>query len=326
MKNTEINPIEKTMAEPPVSNDDEGEPATERFSVVAKNNNTPQGKVEYTNPSFGERLKTAFQKLFRLDKQSSLEESVADLINEHDPEHQHIGIEERAMLNNVLGMHERRVCDVMIPRTDITAISDETTLDEIKQLILDKEHTRLPVYHENMDNITGFIHIKDIIPYLDKEKPFVLATIIRKALFVPPSMRVLDLLKKMKASRVHIGMVMDEYGGTDGLVTIEDLVEEIVGEIRDEHDLPEALHIHMINERLLEVNARVQIPDLEERIAIPLADEHQKEEFDTIGGLVFDMAGSVPEKGDRITHPSGVEFEIIESDLRRISILRVHLP
>lgn len=322
MKNTQVRTLTKDMSDTSEPIDDEGETTRSSHIGTRINDNTPKAKMR--KKSFWEIIRSFFLRIARIDSRESLEESVVELINEHDPEQKHIGADERVMLSNILGFHEVKVSDVMVPRPDIVAISDEESLDDIKAILIEKEHTRIPVFHENMDNVTGFIHIKDIIPYLGTNKPFLVNEILRKALFVPPSMKILDLLKKMKTSRVHIALVMDEYGGTDGLVTIEDLVEEIVGEIKDEHDSYDPDEVRIINEKLIEISARAKVRSLENILSMTLVDPEQKEEFDTVGGLVFHIAGRVPEEKEKIKHSSGIIFEIIEADPRRVTSVRVH--
>ncbi|MCH2037855.1 MAG: hemolysin family protein [Rickettsiales bacterium] len=322
MKNIQVEPLTKDMSDLSEPIDDEGETTNVSRVETQVNDNNPTTKPK--KKGLFESLRGLFFKITRMDTRESLEESVVELINEHDPEHKHIGTDEREMLSNVLGFHELKFNDVMIPRPDIVAVADDITLDDIKTLLNDKEHTRIPVYHENMDNITGFIHIKDIIPYLGTNKTFSVQSIIRKALFVPPSMKIIDLLKKMKNSRVHIALVMDEYGGTDGLVTIEDLVEEIVGEIKDEHDTLDTDEVRIIQENLIEVNARTKVTVLEKTLDMPLISDEQRDEFDTVGGLIFEIAGRVPEKSEKIKHSDDIMFEIVEADPRRVTLVRVH--
>jgi len=284
------------------------------------------GKRNNTN-SFINKTRDKIAKLISFKGgQSSLEEELAELIEEHDPEGMRVGSEERSILHNVFGLSEKCVSDVMVPRTDIVAAEYTTTLDELKNIIIDKEHTRIPVYKESLDNVVGFIHIKDLVQYLGapSKKNFSIQDILRETLFVPPSMKVIDLLLKMQAKRVHLALVLDEYGGTDGLVTLEDLVEEIVGEIEDEHDEQEEHEeIKSIDESSFEVNARMNVEDLEKRLRMTLVSGDEAEDFDTLGGLIFYMLGHVPSKGEIIKHKAGIEFEVLEADPRKVSRLLV---
>lgn len=218
--------------------------------------------------------------------------------------------------------------DIMIPRTDIVAVNYSSLLDEISKIFLDSRHTRIPVYKEELDNIIGFINIKDILPYLltPKDNPnFKIDAVLRKLLIVSPSMKIYDLLEEMRQTRTHIALVVDEMGGIDGLMTIEDLVEEIVGEIEDEHDQgDEELEFKVIDEKTFEVSGRIEIEDLEEKLGLKLSEEGD-EEYDTLGGLILSISGTVPNKGDSISHPSiAMVFEILDSDPRRIKKVLIH--
>jgi magnesium and cobalt transporter len=256
---------------------------------------------------------------------TSLEESVAELMEERASEGAtSLGKEERALLHNLFAFSEKTVDDVMIPRTDIIAVESSANLSELQALVAEHEHTRMPVYTDKMDNIEGFIHIKDLIPYLGARKSFSLERIIRKVLFVPPSMRIVDLLAKMRSDRVHMALVTDEYGGIDGLVTIEDLVEEIVGEIKDEHDTVEEADLVALNDHTLDASARLPIEKLEERLGLSFLDDEDEDDFDTLGGLIFSLFGYVPKKGERIMHPNGVEFEVADADPRKVTRVLIH--
>lgn len=257
--------------------------------------------------------------LLGMRRESTLEESVAELIEEHESEGEPLSMEERTMITNVIGFKDLDVEDVMVPRSDIVAVQDDITLVDLRTLILEKEHTRMPVYHESLDDILGFIHIKDFIRYLGTDTEFSVKDIIRNILVVPPSMPVIDLLVKMRASRVHMALVVDEHGGTDGLVTIEDLMEEIVGEIEDEHDTEEEeFTVKEMADSTLDVSARMKIEELESKLNMKLVDDIEDVDFETVGGLIFSLAGKVPEVGETIDHPSGLQFEVTEADPRRI--------
>ncbi|MBM3511163.1 MAG: HlyC/CorC family transporter [Alphaproteobacteria bacterium] len=230
--------------------------------------------------------------------------------------------EERLMLMNILKLDELKVGEVMVPRADIVALEAQATLDEAMTLIRKEMHSRIPVYRDTLDHIIGMVHVKDLIGQVHS-RTFDLGKVMRKSLFVPPSMSVRDLLAKMRASRIHLAIVVDEYGGTDGLVTIEDLVEEIVGEIRDEHDEVEAPLLVTLANGAIEADARLPIADLERHFGLKLRDEEREETIDTVGGLVAALMGHVPRTGERVRHPSGVELEVIDADLRRVKRLRV---
>ena len=183
-------------------------------------------------------------------------------------------------------------------------------------------HSRLPVYRDNLDDALGMVHIKDVLAWRGEAKDFGLSRILRQALFVSPSMRVLELLLEMRVKRVHLALVVDEFGGIDGLVTIEDLVEEIVGEIEDEHDVADEPELMLDADGNLDADARAPIEALE-ALAGSVFSEEEREDIDTLGGLVFSLAGRVPIRGELIRHASGLEFEIVDADPRRVKRLRV---
>ena len=232
--------------------------------------------------------------------------------------------------------HILSVQDVMVPRANIVAADSTASLKELTQTFKDAGHSRLPVYKDTLDEPIGMVHIKDVLPYLlfnakgrtaktypDKK---IVASIKRPVLFVPPSMLAQDLLKRMQARRTHMAIVVDEYGGTDGIVTIEDLIEEIVGEIEDEHDEIDS-EIQIVTGKggrsVWEADARTGIDDFEKALGRDFATADEEEDVDTLGGLVFTLAGRVPERGEIIRHPDGVEFEVVDADPRRVKRLRI---
>ncbi len=232
--------------------------------------------------------------------------------------------------------HLITVEDVMVPRADIVAVDTRATLTELSETFKEAGHSRLPVYKDTLDEPLGMVHIKDVLPYLmfdakgrnGKAYPNkkILQYIRRPVLFVPPSMLAQDLLKRMQARRSHMAIVVDEYGGTDGIVTIEDLVEEIVGEIEDEHDDidPEIQIVTGKGGRSVwEADARTDIDDFEKALGRDFATPDEEDDVVTLGGLVFTLAGRVPERGEIIHHPDGIEFEVIDADPRRVKRLRI---
>lgn len=230
--------------------------------------------------------------------------------------------QERLLIQNILHLRETTAYDVMIPRADIVAMRADLTLEQAIKQIRGDGHSRLPVYREQLDDIFGMVHVKDVFGYVGRTEEFSLEAILRKPLMVVPGIRVLDLLLQMRQQRVHMALVVDEYGGIDGLVTIEDLVETITGDIADEHDDEE---VPMVTERpdgALDLNARMPVAEFEERVGPILSEDERDADIDTIGGLVFTLAGRVPAKGEVISHPSGLEFRILEADARRIRRLR----
>ncbi len=251
---------------------------------------------------------------------------------------------ERTILQNVLSLGEKRVEDVMVPRADIEAIDIESSLGDMIARFRLVGHSRIPVYADNIDNITGFIHVKDALRRItaqvtepDKEVPVRLVSpalkqklgkldIVRTVLFVPPLMPVGDLLQQMQLKRVHMAIVIDEYGGTDGVVTIEDLLEAVVGDIEDEHDTEDGPLIRKINSNIYIASARAELGDVEAAIGPEFDPGEHGGEVDTIGGLVFALAGRVPEKGETVGGIKNFEFEVLQADtrqLRRIKIKRI---
>jgi CBS domain containing-hemolysin-like protein len=264
--------------------------------------------------------------LKRLFKSGNGENSARDVLEELIEEREEgevpIDDEERLLLANILELKDRTIHDVMVPRADIIPIECESNLSNVIDLITREGHSRMPVFRGALDDAIGMIHIKDVLAWRGKDSEFSLRDIVRKVLFVPPSMQVLELLLEMRATRCHMALVVDEYGGIDGLVTIEDLVEEIVGEIEDEHDqTDEPIMVDDPNGTLI-ADARATIEMLEERLGVLVSDE-EREDIDTLGGLVFSLAGRVPVRGELISHPSGLEFEILDADPRRIKRLRL---
>jgi CBS domain containing-hemolysin-like protein len=212
----------------------------------------------------------------------------------------------------------------MIPRTDIFAVPDSIDSDELKQQIAENRHTRIPVYDGSLDNVTGFLHIKDFMMCLMTGVSFDIATMKREILFVPASMKIVDLLLKMRLSSSHVAIVVDEYGGTDGLVTMEDLFEEIVGEIHDEHDdAGDQPEIRWVSDRTLEADARVDIDEVSQQLQLDLAASQPNDDFDTLGGLLFSHLGRIPAKGEVIEFDEGLKFEITSADPRRIRKVRI---
>jgi len=217
----------------------------------------------------------------------------------------------------------------MVPRANIVAISENSSLKILSSLMSDSKHSRIPVFEDNLDKITGMIHIRDLFNHFENSSDFKVqrqATKIlsRKILFTSPSMKILDLLLKMRSEKIHMAIVVDEYGGTYGLATIEDLVEEIVGEIEDEHDLVQREYFKKISKTSYELSSRMLIEDFEKKIGKKIKIE-EREKVDTVGGLVFSIAERVPGRGEVINHPSGIEFSVLEADTRRIKKLLVQI-
>ena len=252
-----------------------------------------------------------------------LRENLSELIVESEEEQGPFNREERLMLMNILKLHQLRVDDVMVPRPDIVAIEAAAPLGKVVEAMHEAFHSRLPIYQDTLDHVLGFVHIKDLLAYWRSRVDFSLADVAHDVLFVPPTMSVLDLLLRMREAHIHMALVVDEFGGTDGLVTIEDLVEEIVGEIEDEHDQVEAPTIEERPDGTLIADGRADIDEFEARVGVDLLPEERDEDVDTLGGFVFSLVGRVPQRGELISHPSGLEFEVLDADPRRVRRLRV---
>jgi len=260
--------------------------------------------------------------------ESSLRESIAELMQEAaEPpppgEAPELDSQERALIANVLRLRGTTAYDVMVPRADIVAIRADATLEAALALIRREGHSRLPVYREQLDEIVGMVHIKDVYGYVGKPEAFRLEEILRQPLLVAPQIPVLDLLFQMRQKHMHLALVVDEYGGIDGLVTIEDLVEEIVGDIADEHDEAEASMITERPDGAFDVDARLSIAALEERLGPVLTAEERMADLDTVGGLVVTLAGRVPTRGEVVRHPAGLDFRVLDADARRVRRLRI---
>jgi CBS domain containing-hemolysin-like protein len=212
-----------------------------------------------------------------------------------------------------------------VTRGDIIAVPSDISFDDLVRAFNDAGHSRLPVYGESLDEVVGMIHIKDLfLANMDPARDRSMTALMREPLFVPESMGVIELLARMRAERTHLAIVVDEFGGTEGLVTIEDVVEEIVGDIEDEHDEAEAGMLTLLEDGLWEADARVELEELQSVVDPKLTAED--DDVDTLGGLVFLMAGRIPEVGECVSHPSGWKLEAVESDPRRIIRVRLHAP
>ena len=232
---------------------------------------------------------------------------------------------ERQMLRNLLHFGERNAGDICVTRGDIVAVPSTISFDDLVRAFAEAEHSRLPVYGESLDEVVGMVHIKDLFSAnFDPSRDRSLAALMRSPLFVPESMGAIDLLARMRAERTHLAIVVDEFGGTEGLVTIEDVVEEIVGEIEDEHDIEEVGLLTMLDDGLWEADARLELDDLREAVDTRLTAED--DEVDTVGGLTFLLAGRILQPGESVEHPSGWRLESVDADARRIKRVRLHAP
>jgi magnesium and cobalt transporter len=232
---------------------------------------------------------------------------------------------ERDLLLNILQFGGLRADDVMVPRADIDAVPADISLAELVRVFNDRQHTRLPVYRETLDDVIGFVHLKDLMARWGETGPFALKDVVRNVLFAPPSMPVPDLLIRMRTTRIHMALVIDEYGGVDGLITIEDLVEQIVGDIEDEHDEREGPLLLAKDDGSWEADARAPIDQFEAEIGRDLLPDDEDEYIDTLGGLVVSLIGRVPQRGELVSHPAGLEFEVVDADPRRVKRLKVRV-
>lgn len=269
--------------------------------------------------------------LFGDSEGETLRDKLEDAIDEHEEEGGRapagdLAPIERQMLRNLLHFGERDAGDVGVPRADIIAVEETTSFTALVELFADAGHSRLPVYRDALDTVIGMVHIKDVFAILATGAPHppTLAGLIRQPLYVPQSMGALDLLAQMRSSRTHLAIVLDEYSGTDGLITIEDLIEEIVGEIEDEHDEAPTALLVPIDGGGWEADARAELEDVGAAVDPRLA--QVDEDVETIGGLAFVLAGHVPKAGEFLQHNSGWKLEIIEADPRRVTRLRLHPP
>ena len=266
--------------------------------------------------------------IFGEDSEPTLREEIEEAIDEAEESRPVAGDQsptQRPKLRNRLHFGGPSAGDICVTRGDIIAVPSGVTFDDLVRAFADAGHSRLPVYGDSLDEVIGMVHIKDVFianhnPALERS----MAALMREPLFVPESMGVIELLARMRSQRTHLAIVVDEFGGTEGLVTIEDVVEEIVGEIEDEHDEDEAGMLTMLDDGLWEADARVELEELAETVDPRLSSE--EDEVDTLGGLVFLLAGRIPAKGDCVIHSSGWRFEAIDSDPRKIIRVRLHAP
>ena len=253
-----------------------------------------------------------------------LKEMIGEAGEDEAGESSTISAQEKSLLINLIHFGELTVQDVMVPRAQIMGVEKNVSSAEIKKHIVEIGHTRIPVYDGSLDAIEGFIHVKDMFSHLASGEAFELPRILRDILFVPPSMRIVDLLLKMRVSGCHIAIVVDEFGGTDGMVTMEDLFEEIVGEIMDEHDGHETTEsMRWLGDHVVEVDARTSIEKLEEAFGEKLCDEEIAEDVDSLGGMVFTLLGRIPVRGEVHMLKPTLKAEILQADPRRIRLVRI---
>ena len=266
--------------------------------------------------------------LFGDDAEPTLRDEIEEAIDEAEesrPVAGDLSPAERQMLRNLLHFGEKTAGDICVTRGDIIAVPKTIGFDELVHAFADAEHSRLPIYAESLDAVIGMVHVKDVFAAnIDPARDRSLDALMRSPLFVPESMGAIDLLARMRADRVHLAIVVDEFGGTEGLVTIEDVVEEIVGEIEDEHDIEEIGLLTMLDDGLWEADARLELDDLQEAVDRRLTAED--DEVDTVGGLTFILAGRILQPGESVCHPSGWRLESVDADTKRIKRVRLHAP
>ncbi|MDI2089849.1 hemolysin family protein [Commensalibacter oyaizuii] len=279
-------------------------------------------------------LRSTISKWIHRKRHPNLRQSIVNLVDEEHGNHpsqpntspEELSTHERLLISNILRLRGKTADDVMVPRADIFAIADDISFEKALEVMRHENHSRVPVYHNELDNIVGMIHVKDLIAYTGRQEEFDITNLLRQPLFIAPQIPVLDLLVQMRLHRIHLGLVIDEYGSIDGLVTIEDLVETIVGDIADEHDDPDVPMIIERDSHTLDLDARMLLEDLAKRIGTFLTEEEEHSDIDTIGGLVFRLAEHVPTKGEVLTHSTGLVFRVIDADPRHIRRLRMHIP
>ena len=267
-------------------------------------------------------IKKLVKFLFYSSEQGNLRESIQDAIEESSNDAgSNLTSKEKTILENILTINKLKAYDIMVPRADIICASHNASFDDLIKIINAESHSRIPIYRKDLDDVLGMIHIKDLIKLTSKEMQnnFDLKSLLKEVLFIPPSMPVLNILLKMQSTKLHMALVIDEHGGTDGLVTIEDLVEEIVGEIQDEHDNEEITEFKKINDATFVADAKMELSEFQKRTGIIF----NSVTIDTLGGYVFSMINRVPQKGEIIKSDPAYTFEVLDADPRKIKILKI---
>ena len=275
-------------------------------------------------------IRKLFEKFFlkKNTENNNLKQSIETVLDSDLKGTEGISKHERLMLLNILKIDGIRSSDIMIPRADIGAVELNDSFEKVLEVFIKEAHSRVPIYEKNLDNIIGMIHIKDLVNYQNQKKTETnfLQNLKREILEIPPSMPVLDLLLKMQLTRLHMGIVIDEYGCTDGLVTIEDVIEEITGEIEDEHDEKNLPMLIKSSLNTFEASARIEIDELQKVTNVEFLNSYDNDDVDTLGGLIFSITGRVPQRGEIIKHSSGTTFEIKDADPMKIKSVKVTTP
>ncbi len=286
---------------------------------VNKNGNSNQA-----TPNGG--LFAKIKSLFKPKTDSTLRETIEEYIEEQSapngPHEPSISEHEKTLISNILDLKDMKATDIMIPRADIVALNVETTEKELLSLLAEKQYSRIPVYQGTLDHVVGAIHIKDILETMARGKKLNVKGLVREVPIISPSMQLLDLLLQMRLTRKHMVLVVDEYGGIDGLINIGDVIEAIVGEIDDEHDPEDQPSLTTKTDGTVLADARYDLDEFEDEFGKVLSEE-ERQEHDTLGGVVFSLAGRVPARGEVLKHENGMIFEIVEADPRRVSKIRI---
>jgi len=263
-------------------------------------------------------------KIFGFGEQNNLRENIQYAIEENfssGSKSSGLSNKEKTILENILTINKLKALDIMIPRADIVSVGHNSSFGDLIKFINKESHSRIPIFRKDLDDVLGMVHIKDLIKFINQESQsdFVLKNIIRDVLFIPPSMPILNILLKMQSTKLHMALVIDEHGGTDGLITIEDLVEEIVGEIQDEHDEEDVIEFKTINEKTFIANAKMELIEFQKRTNI----NFDADNVDTLGGYIFSIINRVPQKGEIIKDNPNFIFEIMDADPRKIKVLKI---
>ncbi len=288
-------------------------------TALKKSEQEPEGATKNPQNSFLKSISGRLGKILSFARKSELQESIEEILEGGSEAQTPLDAGEKAILKNVLEFKQLHVEDVMIPRADIFAVPEDIQFEDLQHKLVDKTYTRIPVYKGDLDEILGFIHIKDVARVFFNKQQFSIEEIVRKCLFVPSSMKISNLLIRMQQKHVHIAIVIDEYGGTEGIVTLEDIVEEIVGNIEDEHDEDEInASFKKISDDIFEVSSRIRVEDFLKKSAIDLSVKDADAEFDTIGGLATYLLGRIPVKGEIIAFNESIELEVTDADARAV--------
>jgi CBS domain containing-hemolysin-like protein len=299
-------------------------------SRFRSSNKKDDKKIDKKTRSFAKEKKLGFKKIFGFfvnlfgkKSRKSLSLMISHLVDQYEKEGL-ISFEEKNMFKNIANFGDKKVFDIMTPRADVIAISKDSELEDVKKLVNSQGHTRMPVYEKNLDEVIGFIHAKDLAKFLcGADSSFKMQRIMRKILFVPASMKLSDLLMRMRMTRIHIAVVLDEFGGVDGLVTIEDVVEEIVGNIEDEHDLPSQnsfFRIKEINKNIFQFGGRVEIEKFEEIIKMKV--KANGDDYETVSGFVTGIFNRIPQKGEKVKI-LGLQIKILDADEKVVKLVEI---